>query len=64
MEAHVKGAAIQVYEITNFRGWRSFKYDSVIEVPFYRILTLPPSQDEVNEENNNKRKVDAMLNAQ
>lgn len=58
VQAHVKGAAIQVYEKTHFAGWRSFKYDSVIEVPFYRILTLPPSQEEIQEE----MRIDAMLN--
>ena len=41
VQAHVPGAAIHVFE---YQGeWRSLKYENVIEVPFFRILTQQPS---------------------
>lgn len=40
VQTHVSGAAIHVFE-NHDSEWRSFKYESVIAVPFYHILTLP-----------------------
>ena len=48
VQAHVPGAAIHIFE--DHGEWRSFKYESVIEVPFFRILTQQPSAAELQQE--------------